>query len=109
MNASIYFLGAMHCAQVPAAPSVSPYGAPASIPSLPAASAPVPVAPADTAAPVTATPVSNFIAPEDVQDNSGIALNFAPPVGYAPPPDPILETRADSSRAITPLMVSLRR
>ncbi len=92
MNASIYFLGAMHCAQVPAAPSVSPYGAPASIPSLPAASAPVPVAPADTAAPVTATPVSNFIAPEDVQDNSGIALNFAPPVGYAPPPDPILET-----------------
>ena len=85
MNASILILGAMLCAQVPAAPSVSPSGAPASLPSLPAASAPVPVAPATTAVPVTATPVGNFIAPEDVQDNSGFAPNFAPPAGYAPP------------------------
>ncbi len=47
MNASIYILGAMMCAQVPAAPSVSPSGAPASIASLPASSAPAPGAPGD--------------------------------------------------------------
>ena len=91
MNASIYILGAMMCAQVPAAPSVSPSGAPASIPSLPAASAPAPGAPATTAVPVTATPVGSLIAPEDVQDNSGLAPSFTPPVGYAPPPDVIAQ------------------
>ena len=89
MNALTYILGAMMCAQVPAAPSVSPSGAPASIPSLPAASAPAPVTPATTAAPVAATPVGGLIAPEDVQDNSVIAPSFAPPVGYNPPPDVI--------------------
>jgi hypothetical protein len=52
MNASIHILGAMMCAQVPAAPSVSPSGAPASIPSLPASSAPAPGALATTAVPV---------------------------------------------------------
>ncbi len=100
MNASIYILGAMMCAQVPAAPSVSPSGAPASIPSLPAASAPVPAAPAATAVPVTATPVGSLIAPEDVQDNSGLAPGFTPAVGYAPPPDVIAqETRAFRERS----------
>ena len=90
MNGYIYILGAMMCAQVPAAPSVSPSGAPVSSPSLPAASAPAPVAPATaTAVPVTATPVGGLITPEDVQDNSGLAPGFTPPVGYAPPPDVI--------------------
>jgi len=94
MNGYIYILGAMMCTQVPAAPSVSPSGAPVSSPSLPAASGPAPVAPATTAVPATATPVGGLIAPEDVQDNSVIAPSFAPPVSYAPPPDVIAqETR----------------
>jgi hypothetical protein len=94
MNGCIYILGAMMCTQVPAAPSVSPSGAPVSSPSLPAASGPAPVAPATTAVPATATPVGGLIAPEDVQDNSVIAPSFAPPVSYAPPPDVIAqETR----------------
>jgi len=88
MNGYIYILGAMMCAQVPAAPSVSPSGAPVSSPPLLAASAPAPVAPATaTAVPAAATPVGGLIAPEDVQDNSVIVPSFAPPVGYAPPPD----------------------
>ena len=91
MSVSIYILGAVLCAQVPAAPPVSPSGAPATIPSLPATSAPVPIAPAATTVPVTPTPVSNFIAPEDVQDTSGLTSGFTPPVGYAPPPDLIAQ------------------
>jgi hypothetical protein len=84
MNAFAYILGAMMCAQVSAAPSVSPSGAPVSIPSLPAASA----------VPVTAASVGGPISPEDVQDASGIAPNFAAPAGYAPPPNVIAqETR----------------
>ena len=45
----------------------------------------------DRCNPVAATPVGGLIAPEDVQDNSGIAPSFTPPVGYAPPPDVIAQ------------------
>ncbi len=93
MNLSLYILGAMMCAQVPAAPSVIPPGAPVSMPSLPAATAPVPVAPATTAvpaapadaAPLGTAPAGTLIAPDDVQDNSAFAPNFAPPAAYVPP------------------------
>ena len=104
MNASIYILGAMmspgsRCAVGQSLRCTRFHSFAAG------GSAPVPAAPAATAVPVTATPVGSLIAPEDVQDNSGLAPGFTPAVGYAParcdrPGD------AGLSRAIMPLTAS---
>lgn len=49
------------------------------------------VAPATSVVPVAVTPVGGPISPEDVQDPSGTAPSFAPPLGDAPPPNAIAQ------------------
>ena len=106
MNVLTLVLGAALCTQTLPAPGTAPGGSAITSPTLPATTAPVPVAPAPasalsatatTPAPVapatsvvpSATAASGPIAPEDVQDPSTVAPNFTPPVGYVPQATPI--------------------
>ena len=88
MNILSIAVGAMLCAQLPAAPPAAG-GRALQVPSMPAASLPGTVS---SASPVPAAtfapqPVGTPISVEDVQDPAALAPNFAPPpAGYVVPP-----------------------